>query len=75
MESMIVTAIVAGVVAAGGSGSAAWLVLRTRLTYIEKTVGGNSKKLDKINGYVDGLDVRVSVLEARSIWDGQDRRS
>lgn len=71
---MIVTAAVAGLVAAGGSGSAAWLVLRVRLNYIEKTVGGNSEKLDKINGCVDGLDVRVAVLEDRSQWDGRDRR-
>ena len=72
---MIVTAVVAGLVAAGGSGSAAWLVLRTRLTYIERTVGGNSKKLDKINGFVDGHETRISVLEARHRWDGRDRRN
>ena len=74
MDGMIATAIIAGIVAAGGSGSAVWVVLRTRMGYVEQALCRVETKVDKINGNVDCHETRITVLENVNKWDGRDRR-
>jgi hypothetical protein len=59
-------AIIAGLVAVGGSGSATWLVLRERLSNLEAGQGRIEKKVDQINGRVRQTEIDVAEMRGKA---------